>query len=63
MKEKFDNAMDYFPLFFAFLVYLWAVYLFVFVFENTAASVFIIACTVISGIMALGSILIDKLKK
>lgn len=53
MKEKFDNAMDYFPLFFAFLVYLWAVYLFVFVFKNTAASVFIIACTVIAGIMCL----------
>lgn len=63
MKEKFDNAMDYFPLFFAALVYLWAVYLFVFVFKNTAASVFIIACPVISGIMVVGAMLRDKLKK
>jgi ABC-type transport system involved in cytochrome bd biosynthesis fused ATPase/permease subunit len=63
MKEKFDNAMDYFPLFFAALIYLWAVYLFVFVFRDTAASVFIIACPVISGLMVLGSKLIDKLKK
>ncbi len=63
MKEKFDNAMDNFPLFFAALVYLWAVYLFVFVFEDTAASVFIIACPVISGIMLVGAMLRDKLKK
>ena len=63
MKEKFDNAMDYFPLFFAALVYLWAVYLFVFVFEDTAASVAIIAGPVISGIMLVGAMLRDKLKK